>query len=64
MLGRNTRQAFHKFIAKICHPGNIAHTKESATVLSLKPEWGGAALVQGKEHRENCVKRRVWGVDV
>jgi hypothetical protein len=24
---------------KNCHPGNIAHTKESATVRSLKPEW-------------------------
>jgi hypothetical protein len=36
--GRNTRQALHRFIAKNSHPGNIAHTKESATVRSLKPE--------------------------
>jgi hypothetical protein len=39
------------------HPGDIAYTKESATVRSLKPEWSGAPLVQGKEHRENPVLR-------
>jgi hypothetical protein len=54
---RNTRQALHRLIAKNCHPGNIAHTKESAIIRSLKPEWGGAPLVQGKEHRENHVLR-------
>jgi hypothetical protein len=42
---------------KNCHPGNIAHTKESTTVRSLKPEWWGAPLVQGKEHRENPLLR-------
>jgi hypothetical protein len=28
-----------RFTAKNCHPGNNPHTKESATVRSLKPEW-------------------------
>jgi hypothetical protein len=51
--GRNARQTFHGFIAENCR--NIAHTKESATVGSLKLEWGGAPLVQGKEHREKHV---------
>jgi hypothetical protein len=35
---RNTRQAHHRFTAMNSDPGNIAHTKESATVRSLKPE--------------------------
>jgi hypothetical protein len=55
--GRNTKQAFHRVIAKNCHPGNITHTRESATVRRLKPEWLGAPLVQGKEHRGKPVLR-------
>jgi hypothetical protein len=55
--GRNTRQTFHRLIAKNRHLGNIAHTKESATVRSLKPEWWGPPLVQGKEHWEKPVLR-------
>jgi hypothetical protein len=42
-------------LQKNYHPGNIAHTKESNTTRSLKPEWRGAPLVQGKEHQEKPV---------
>jgi hypothetical protein len=44
-------------LQKNCHPGNIARTKESATVRCLKSEWWGAPLDQGVEHRENPVLR-------
>jgi hypothetical protein len=37
--GRNTRQSLHRFISENCHPADTVHTKESATVQSLKPEW-------------------------
>jgi hypothetical protein len=55
--GNNTRKAFNRLSTKDSCTRNIAHYKESATIINLKPEWWGSPLVQEEKYQEKPVKR-------
>jgi hypothetical protein len=54
----NSRAYFNRFCTNNSCIRDLAHNKENATILNLKPEWGGGApLIQDKYHRRKSVIR-------